>query len=78
MRDYRRGNTSTGGRPPSFFSPLYEPSSFPTDNLAAMMKNHVMRFPSRVKVIRSPILSPEPDPNSDKGRRPGGPTMTLG
>ena len=78
MRDYRSGNTYPGGRPPSFFSPLYEPSTFPTDNLAARMKNRVTRFPSRMKVIKSPIASPEPDPNPYKGWNPGSPPTTFG
>ncbi len=64
--------------PPSFFAPLYEPSTFPTDNLAAMMKNRVPRFPSRMKIIKSPIASPEPDPNPYNGRHPGSPPTTFG
>ncbi len=64
--------------PPSFFSPLYEPSTFPTDNLAAMMKNHMMRFPSRTKIIKSPIVSPEHDPFGDKWQGTDHPTTTLG
>ena len=53
MRDYGQGSSSTGGPPPpSFYAPNYEPTSFPTDNLAAMMKNNLMPFPPRVKVIK--------------------------
>ena len=64
--------------PPSFFAPLYEPSSFPTDNLAARMKNRVTRFPSRTKIIKSPIARPEPDQNPYKGWHPGSPPTTFG
>ena len=78
MRDYRSGDTYPGGRPPSFFAPLYEPSSFPTDNLAARMKNRVTQFPSRTKIIKSPIASPEPDQNPYKGWHPGSPPTTFG
>ena len=78
MRDYRQGNTSTGGPPPSFFSPLDEPCTIPTDNLAAMMKNRALRFPSRTKIIKSPLLNPEHRPNSDKGRHRNEPTTTFG
>ena len=53
MREYGHGSSSTGGPPPpSFYAPNYEPSSFPTDNLAAMMKNNLLPFPPRVKVIK--------------------------
>ena len=78
MRDYRRGDTYPGGRPPSFYSPLYEPSSFPTDNLAARMKNRVTQFPSRTKVIKSPIEVTKPDAPPYKGWHPGEPQTTFG
>ena len=64
--------------PPSFFAPIYEPSTFPTDNLAALMKNRVTRFPSRTKIIKSPIAAPERDPNPYKGWHPGSPPTTFG